>query len=650
MGAVRRIAQHEGAGYGACRMHDLHTGVGRYGFALLVLAAAALARWLFDPLLGDYVPFMTIFVAVACTGLLAGAGPAAVVAVLGAFVADYLFMPPREELIVVERGQWLSLMLYFVSSGLIVALAVNLRRSKQRLERVLTTLERDMVERDHAEAALRESEARLQAIIDNSPLVLFIKDLHGRYLMANRSYLELFDTTADELLGLTDYDRFPKSVADEYRANDLNVIESGEPREFEESSVFDGVEHSYVTVKFPLRDKRGIYAVCGISADITDQKRQQQALMEIDRRKDEFLSMLAHELRNPLAPIVSAVELLRLEPMVNEPCRRAMEVISRQAAHLTRLVDDLLDIARINTGRIRLQRQVVDVVELAGQSAENLAPRFAGRDIDFTVSLPPEPLPVNADGSRVVQVIDNLLDNAAKYTDPGGQASLVLERAGDRCALRVRDTGMGIEPPHLARIFDLFEQEESSLDRSSGGLGLGLHLVKRMVEKHGGRVEVRSAGRGRGSEFTVWLPLVEGEAVATVQAESAAASSGAGGQRILIVEDNADAAQSMSALLGALGHEVRVVADGREGVSVAEEFQPELALVDLGLPGIDGYEVARRLRTRFGRSMRLVALTGYGQPEHRKWTREAGFDAHLVKPASLHALNQVLSEVGTEPC
>ncbi len=631
-------------------MHVLNTAVGRYGFALLMLAAAVLARWAFDPLLGDYAPLMTFIVAVACTGLSVGAGPAAVCAVLGWLVAGYAFMPPRGTLTVADRGQWLSLMLYFLSCGVIVALAVNLRRSKRRLERVLTTLERDMVERDHAEAALRESEARLQAIIDNSPLVLFIKDLQGRYLMANRSYLELFDTTADDLLGLTDHDRFPESVADEYRANDLEVIESGEPHEFEETAVFHGVEHSYVTVKFPLRDKRGIYAVCGISADITDQKRQQQALMEIDRRKDEFLSMLAHELRNPLAPIVSAVELMRLEPVETEHCRRAMDVISRQTAHLTRLVDDLLDIARINTGRIRLQRQVVNVVELARQSAENLAPRFAARGIDFTTSLPAEPLPVHADASRVVQVIDNLLDNAAKYTDPGGRASLVLERCGDRCVLRVRDTGMGIEDPHLSRIFDLFEQEESSLDRASGGLGLGLHLVKRMVEKHGGHVEAHSEGRGRGSEFTVWLPLVAGEAGPNLQPESAATPAVSGGQRILIVEDNADAATSLCALLGALGHEVRIAADGREGVSAAEDFQPELALVDLGLPGIDGYEVARRLRTRFGRSMRLVALTGYGQPEHRAWAREAGFDAHLVKPASLQALNQVLNDLGTEPC
>jgi two-component system CheB/CheR fusion protein len=255
--------------------------------------------------------------------------------------------------------------------------------------------------------------------------------------------------------------------------------------------------------------------------------------------------------------------------------------------------------------------------------------------------LPDEPVLVHADAARVVQVIDNLLDNAAKYTDAGGQAFLTIEQGDDTCVLRVRDTGIGISPTHLASIFDLFEQVDESLDRSSGGLGLGLNLVKRMAELHGGTVTACSEGRGRGSEFVVRLPLAAAphfDAPANAPAPVLAA-----GRRVLVIEDNPDTAQSMEMLLAALGHDVRVATSGNAGLAMATERQPELVLVDLGLPDIDGYEIARLLRERFGESVRLVALTGYGQEEHRRRTREAGFDEHLLKPLSMEALDRALA-------
>ncbi|MFW6093804.1 MAG: ATP-binding protein [Pseudomonadota bacterium] len=622
-------------------MHDLGNSLRDYALALAALAAATLVRWLLDPVMGGQVPFLTYIVAVAYVGLFTGIVPAVLTGLASGIIAGWLFVDPRggPELQSLEAG--VALILFYVSAATIIALAVTLRHRTHRLEAAVGRIQRDMVERKRAETALRESEARMQAILDNSPLVLYIKDREGRYLLANRSYLKLFKTSAEELLGLTDYDRFPKAVADEYRANDLRVIETGEPREFEESGVFDGVTRNYVSTKFPLRDETGIYAVCGISTDISDQKRQQQELMEIDRRKDEFLSMLAHELRNPLAPIVSAVELLRLETGSPEQRRRAVQVVSRQIAHLTRLVDDLLDIARINTGRIELRLEVVDMVELARQSADNVRPRFDERGVNFLCALGDEPLWVDADASRIVQVIDNLLDNAAKYTDRGGRVELRLERERDEGVLRVRDTGVGIRPGHLPRIFEMFEQAEVSLDRSNGGLGLGLHLVKRMVESHGGRVAAYSDGPGQGSEFSVRLPLVAAQPIAPAQDARALAEAPL---RVLIVEDNEDAARSMAALLEALGHEVRTAGNARAGFVTAEDFRPRLVLIDLGLPEIDGYEVARRLRARYADAVRLVALTGYGQPEYRERSRRAGFDAHLVKPASVEDIRSVLRE------
>jgi PAS domain S-box-containing protein len=508
----------------------------------------------------------------------------------------------------------------------------------------VATIERDVTERKRVERARRTSEARLQAIIDNSPVVLFIKDLEGRYFLVNNSYVELFDTTPERVLGTTDYDRFPAEAAEVYRRNDRAVVESGTAHKFEETVEANGEVRTFLSTKFPLRDDGGeIYAVCGISTDVTEETRRHEQLVDLDQRKDQFLSMLAHELRNPLAPIANAVQLIRLEGDNLSPrATWAGEVIERQARHLTRMVDDLLDIARFNTGRVQLRREVVDMVGLAQQAVEDLRSRFDAAGVVLSVSLPDEPVLVDADAARVVQVIDNLLDNAAKYTDAGGQAFLTLERGDDTCLLRVRDTGIGISLTDLASVFDLFEQVDESLDRSSGGLGLGLNLVKRMVELHGGAVTACSEGRGRGSEFLVRLPLAT-TSLHDAPANVAAPVLAAAGRCVLVIEDNPDTAESMEMLLEALGHDVRVATSGKAGLAMATERQPELVLVDLGLPDIDGYEIARLLRERFGESLRLVALTGYGQEEHRRRTREAGFDEHLLKPLSMEALTQALA-------
>ncbi|HUF80139.1 MAG TPA: ATP-binding protein, partial [Burkholderiales bacterium] len=341
--------------------------------------------------------------------------------------------------------------------------------------------------------------------------------------------------------------------------------------------------------------------------------------------------------------VLNAAQLLEMQKGdLDPPLDRAAAVILRQTQHLAHLVDDLLDTARVNSGRIQLHREVSDLVEIAREGAETFRPGLTAAGHEFLVALPEEALPVHADRHRIVQVLDNLLDNAAKFTGPAaGTVSLELERAGHEAVLRVVDTGRGIDPDDLPHLFDLFEQRRMNLDRSMGGMGLGLYLVKQLVELHGGTVAARSAGEGRGAEFSVRLPLSAQHRPRDADEDTARQGPV---RRVLVIEDNADAAESMEMLLTALGHEVRTAGDGPEGLAAAEAFQPDVALVDLGLPRMDGFEVARRLRSRFGAGLHIVAVTGYSEQVYRQTAAHAGFDAHLVKPSTVDDVKRVLSE------
>jgi signal transduction histidine kinase len=381
-----------------------------------------------------------------------------------------------------------------------------------------------------------------------------------------------------------------------------------------------------------------------------DNARLYREVQEADHRKNEFLSMLAHELRNPLAPIRNAVQLLRMRGNDHPDLDAIRDLIDRQVQQLVRLVDDLLDISRITRGKIRLQKEPVEVAAVVARAVETSRPLIDARKHALTVTLPPEPLRVEGDPVRLAQVLGNLLNNAAKYTEDGGKIWLTAVREGNEAVLRVRDTGVGIPADLLGSVFDLFTQIEQSLDRSQGGLGIGLTLVRRLVEKHGGRVQAFSAGPGQGSEFTVRLPLLltEGPHPATANGQTNGA---AGGRcRVLVVDDNNDAADSLAQLLRVAGHEVQVCNDGPEALTTYVTFQPEIVLLDIGLPGMDGYEVARRLRsqTNNGKPL-LVALTGYGQAEDIRRSLEAGFDHHFVKPADLAALSAVFASVSAAP-
>jgi CheY-like chemotaxis protein len=396
----------------------------------------------------------------------------------------------------------------------------------------------------------------------------------------------------------------------------------------------------------PVQNERGeTTAWAGINLDISRRKQIEEELREAGRRKDEFLATLAHELRNPLAPIRNSLSVLRLAG-ANTGAERIYEMMERQVDQMVRLVDDLLEVSRITRGKIELRRERVELGSVLRAALETSRPLMEASSHRLEVSLADEKLVLDADAVRLAQVFANLLNNAAKYTEERGHIQLSARRAGDEVVVSVRDDGVGIPSDRLEEVFDLFAQVDRSLARAQGGLGIGLTLVRRLVEMHGGRVEARSGGPGAGSEFVVALPLARSTARAgAAESERADARPAVNApRRVLVVDDNRDAGESLEMLLRVLGVESRVVHDGESALAALRAFRPEMVLLDLGMPGMDGYEVARRIRERpeDGEPV-VIALTGWGQPEDRRRTREAGFDHHLVKPVGLGVLQSLLA-------
>lgn len=381
--------------------------------------------------------------------------------------------------------------------------------------------------------------------------------------------------------------------------------------------------------------------------DITDRKRAEDALREADRRKDEFLAMLAHELRNPLAAVSYAFTLLSQDD--RDELSDAYSLADEQLRNLARLIDDLLDVARITRGKIELRKSKVELGRIVNRVVKTAAYKAGSRREELTIAQAKEPLFVEGDAVRLEQVISNLVDNALKYTPEGCGIAVSVSREGDDAVIRIRDHGVGMSAETLSRVFELFAQADSSLDRSRGGLGIGLTLVRRLVEMHDGRVEASSEGLGLGSEFTVRLPRHAPPATddePSLGPDGAEASSQRRRFRVLLVEDQRPLATMFAKLLERKGHEVRIVHDGPSALGEADAFDPELILLDIGLPGMDGYEVARRLRSRPAYATRpIVALSGYGQDEAIARSREVGFNRHLVKPISLAALDELFWEV-----
>jgi len=499
----------------------------------------------------------------------------------------------------------------------------------------------------------RADEARtlLAAVVESSEDAIVSKTLEGRILSWNRGAERLFGYTPAEAVGQPIFMIIPPERHDEERTI-LDRLVRGERIEHYETvrMTKDGRRLDISLSISPIRDPAGrIIAASKVARDITDHKRAEAAFREANRRKDEFLATLAHELRNPLAPLRNAVHILGTKAPPIPELQWVREVIDRQVQQMTRLVDDLLDVSRIDRGKIDMRKERTDLIAVINYALEASKPLIEKWGHELTVRLTPGPISLEGDPARLAQVLSNLLNNAAKYTEQGGKISVSVECEGRTAVIRIKDTGVGIPADMLPRIFDMFMQVDRSLERSRGGLGIGLSLVQKLVELHGGTVTAFSPGQGQGSEFVVRLPLVD-ECPPDDKAESVSARqttpAGAPRRRILVVDDNKDAADSLGMLLRIMGNDVQIAYDGLQAVTQAGEFRPHLVLMDIGLPKLNGYEAARRIREQpNGGDVMLVALTGWGQDEDRRRSQEAGFDRHMTKPVESDVLEDLLASL-----
>lgn len=524
----------------------------------------------------------------------------------------------------------------------------------------------DITELEQAQEALRASEARLRVTAEAVPGILFTATPDGQLDYLNRHFHELTGVPVESAKG--------RGWLETLHPDDLTRVERrwtaalrtrGAYEARQRIRARDGSYRWMLARALPVLDGTGeVVKWIGVAIDVDDSVRAEEALKSADRRKNEFLATLSHELRNPLAPLRSGLELLRLASADGEARERVRQMMERQVGQMVRLIDDLLDISRVTTGKIALRKERVELAAVVDAAVEATRPEMEASGHALTVSLPPGPIRLEADPMRLAQVLHNLLSNAVKFTEPGGRIRLSATREGGEVVLRVRDTGVGIAPEALPRIFEMFEQAHPSRESSARSLGIGLSLVRALVELHGGRVEALSQGTGRGSEFVVRLPLPGEDAgrseprpqkpAAVEGLGEAAAAEGSReatpARRVLVVDDNRDAAESLAVLLSLMGHETRTAYDGPGGLEAAAGFRPDVALLDLGLPGMSGYEMARAMRVTPGlEGVVLIAVTGWGEEAARLRSREAGFRHHLVKPVDIPELKRLLTSPDPGP-
>ena len=523
----------------------------------------------------------------------------------------------------------------------------------------------DVTQSEIAQEALQLSEQRFRVLFDLGPVAIFSCDRDGVIQNYNRRAAELWGrepTCGDQrerYCGSLKLYRPDGSLLPHVESPIVQVLRSGMPVSDVEVSIErpDGSRIPVVVAFAPLKNEHGV-VTGAITAfyDITERKHAEELLREYaddlsesGRRKNEFLAMLGHELRNPLAPISNAMRILRLTDGDKQAAQSALQVMQRQVDLLVRMVDDLLDVGRISVGKMELRRTRVELIAAVTHAVEDFQASHENMERDLTVTLPSRPLYVNADATRLTQVVGNLLTNACKFTDRGGRIALSVENADAHAVIRVRDNGVGIAPDQLERIFTMFVQIDTSMERSVGGLGIGLALAKNLVELHKGTLEAHSAGLGQGSEFVVRLPTVVASAKSPQPEPPVSAPPPVTGRRILIVDDNRDSAESMAMLLELTGNQTRTAHDGLAAVKLAAAFRPDVVLMDIGLPKLNGYEAAHQIRSKpWGKNIVLVALTGWGQDEDRQKSKDAGFDDHMVKPVDYAALTKLLASLPPE--
>jgi PAS domain S-box-containing protein len=508
--------------------------------------------------------------------------------------------------------------------------------------RRFTGIVRDITERKLAEHALRESEQRFRMMADAAPVLIWVSGTDRLFTWLNKPWLEFVGRPMEKELG--------NGWTENVHSEDLDGCLATYTRSFEAREPFsmvyrlrrhDGVYRWLLDNGIPRYGSGGEFAgYIGSCVDITEQQRTEEALMEADRRKNQFLAILSHELRNPLAPIGMAATMLEKLAPPDPNLKELRDIITRQTKQLSRLLDDLLDVGRITSGKIVLRRERTSLGLAVSSAVESVRPLIEAQGHQLNVNGPGESISVDGDIARLSQVIANLLSNAAKYTERGGRIDLTLRREDGHAVVSVKDSGIGISPEQMSSIFDLFAQ--ASLERGQGGLGVGLALSKTLVELHGGSLEAHSEGLGKGSEFVVRLPALPMEGTSPREIDKSASTAASVQRRILIADDNVDSATALSVALRHEGHDVVMTHDGAETLEKAKLIRPELALLDIGMPKVNGYEVARELRALFGDAITLVAITGWGQVEDRQRATEAGFDHHLTKPVDLVAIQRLI--------
>ncbi len=535
----------------------------------------------------------------------------------------------------------------------------EVRQLNESLERRVAEraaeLEKTAADLETARQVTAESLALLDTLLMNAPVGIGFYDRELRFVRLNRALGEINGLPLEAHVGKTIPDLLP-GLPDHVNKTLQTVLDTRKPILNQEISgetpKRPGIERFWRASYYPVQTGEG--ALLGVGAvveDITEQRLALDELHNASRRKDEFLAMLAHELRNPLAPIKNAVQVMRHHSEKGATLNELQKIIDRQVTHLSRLVDDLLDVSRISRGKIKLQRVPIDVRSVVSGAVESSRSFLEARHHRLGLIEPAEPVVIDGDLTRLSQVLVNILINSAKYTPEGGEIEVRWTAENDLAVIRVRDNGMGIVPELLPRVFDLFTQADQTLDRSQGGLGIGLTLVRKLVEAHQGTVEAKSEGLGKGAEFIIRLPVIHAEATTSSGAHPVfnIESSTPGVNRILVVDDNTDSADSLAMLLRLRGSDVRTVYDGVSAISAAADYKPNLVFLDIGLPGMDGYEVARRLKCLKECSKTpLVALTGYGSEKDRERSTEVGFYAHLVKPIDIGTLEKLLVGITAE--
>jgi PAS domain S-box-containing protein len=523
--------------------------------------------------------------------------------------------------------------------------------ARELLARVGALLQINRLRRE-SEHAIRRSEERFRVLFETMSEgfvineVLFNEAGHAydlRCLEANPAFERHTGLKRSDVLGRTTLELFPDAEPLWFQRGG-QIAATGVPTHFQ--AKFGPLGQWFEVSAYRTGPKQ----IAAVFFNITEQKRAEDALREADRRKDEFLATLAHELRNPLAPLRNGLQVMKLARNDSDAVEEARAMMERQLGQMIRLIDDLLDVSRISRGKIELRKERVELAKVVQRAVETSRPLIEALDHDLAINVPSEPIYVDADLTRLAQVFSNLLNNAAKYTERGGRVTLTIERQGSDAVVSVRDTGVGIPALMLPKVFEMFTQVDRSLEKSQGGLGIGLSLVKWLVEMHSGSVEARSEGHGMGSEFLIRLPVML-SVVGEQPSDDAEPPQPTVRRRILVVDDNRDSAISLAMLLEVMGNETQTAHDGLEALDVAAAFRPDVVMLDIGMPGLNGYAAAHRIRQEpWGKDAVLVALTGWGQEEDRRRSQEAGFDLHMVKPVEPAALEQLLAGTESPQC